>query len=222
MTEFSRMPPFGRWSSDRNLRMEIYQTREPVPNSDSAPRRTKIDTGETSDGKRKVALFRKPATWEDGRLASQRPSSPSRASPRLLKGKARERGGAACRRSQRPAATPEWTWAWTDVWHQGSCFRVESGLICRRVESSTPQDQWSANLKGNKSGLLQIRDLGQEAKNAEAWSSLTLKTSWCAVTKEATDERKSPGTVSFPRSRRTGPKNPEAEWPPGPGWWRQS
>lgn len=206
--------------------MEIckcYQTREPVPNSDLASRHMKIDTGETSDGgKGKVALFRKPATWQGGRLPSQRPSSPSRASPRLLKGKARERGGGCMQEKPVSGSSPEWTWAWTDVWHRESCFHVESGLICGKVESSTPQDQWSANLRGNKSGLLQIRDLGQEAKNAEAWSSLTLKISWSVVTKEATDESKSLGTASFPRSRWTGPKNPGAEWPPGLGWWRPS
>lgn len=89
--------------------MEIwkcYQSGEPVPNSDPAPHHMKIDAGETGDdGKGKVTLFRKLATWEDSRLTSQRPSSPSRARPSVLKGKARERGGGYIQEKPGPASS---------------------------------------------------------------------------------------------------------------------
>lgn len=56
-------------------------TREPVPNSGSAAHCLKISKG----GKGEVALVRKAATWEHGGLTSQK--------PRVLKGKAQEKGG---------------------------------------------------------------------------------------------------------------------------------
>lgn len=113
--------------------MEIwkcYQSGEPVPNSDPAPHHMKIDAGETGDdGKGKVALFRKPATWEDGRLTSQRPSSPSRARPSVLKGKAQERGGGL---HAGEAGSSQFLLSGHEpdaYWHPGSCFQMESGLI---------------------------------------------------------------------------------------------
>lgn len=48
--------------------------------------------GDKWGGKGKVALFGKTATWEDGRLISQRPSSPTWQIQRVLKGKAWEKG----------------------------------------------------------------------------------------------------------------------------------
>lgn len=51
-------------------------TRELVLNSGSAAWRLKISIQETSnDGRGKLALFRKPATWEYGGLLSQKASS---------------------------------------------------------------------------------------------------------------------------------------------------
>lgn len=60
---------------------------------------------ETRDGgKGTGALLRKPATWEDGGLMSQRPSSPSRRSPRVLQEKVQETVGAVCRKSKCPGS----------------------------------------------------------------------------------------------------------------------
>lgn len=66
---------------------------EPVLNSGSAAPLSKINVQEKSDGgKREVALFRKPATGEEGGLMSGRPPSPSRPSGRVLEGEVRGMG----------------------------------------------------------------------------------------------------------------------------------
>lgn len=45
----------------------MLRDRERVPNTGSPAYHVKINSQETSDGgKGEVALFRKPATWEDG------------------------------------------------------------------------------------------------------------------------------------------------------------
>ena len=70
--------------------------REQVLNPGSAAPCWKINIRETSNGgkrlkvtvvKKVIFLFRKPATWEDGRLTSQRPFSPIRRSLRVFKGR---------------------------------------------------------------------------------------------------------------------------------------
>ena len=68
--------------------MFVLQDRGPVPHSGSTACCSNINTRETGDGgEGKVALFRKPVTWEGGGLTPQRASSPSRGSRRDLKGK---------------------------------------------------------------------------------------------------------------------------------------
>ena len=71
-----------------------------------ASQKKKTNAGETSDGgKEKFALFRKLASWEDGGLMSQRPSSVSGQSHRVLTGgRVREMAEAPCRRSRCPGS----------------------------------------------------------------------------------------------------------------------
>lgn len=89
--------PRGTGESDTQLlavRPNLLLDRESVSHSGSAAHCSKIDTQETHHGgKGRVVLFREPATREGGRLMSRRPSSLSRPSQRVLKGKAGEEGG---------------------------------------------------------------------------------------------------------------------------------
>lgn len=98
--------------------------RGPVLNSGSAARHLKIATGETNDGGRaEAALHRKLATLEDGGLTSQRPSSQSRGSQRVLEEGRGKKKGARCRRSRFPGRLvvchrdPKQT-----CWHQPRLF----------------------------------------------------------------------------------------------------
>lgn len=80
--------------------------REQVLNPGSAAPCWKVNIRETSNGgkRRLFFLFRKPATWEDGRLTSERPSSPIRRSLRVFKGKALEKGGELSAEKQVPGS----------------------------------------------------------------------------------------------------------------------
>ena len=102
-----------------------------------------INTWETRDGgKGKVALFRKPVTWEGGGLLPQRAFSPSRGSWRGLKEMAGEMGGGLRTREGVQVVSHMWTWPWTD-------FLVSVAAVLKCSQALTFGKVWSFLLKAS-------------------------------------------------------------------------
>ena len=135
-----------------------YSWTELVPTSGSATLRWKINTRETSDGgKKEVALLGKPATWEEGRLMSPRPSSPSRRSGWVFKGKVwgvgrgLRAGEAVPRRWVLCRRDPGWT-----CWHP---WQVFSSVV--RPYRPSPSRSVVCKPKASRLVLLQTKDSDQ-------------------------------------------------------------
>lgn len=92
-------------------------------------------------GKRKITLFRMSGTWEGGGLTCQRPSSSSKGSLRILKGRAqgKERRAVCCR----SRCLGGYLYAGMTLNRlagiRGGCFQMRSGLIFWKVWSFTSQ-----------------------------------------------------------------------------------
>ena len=128
----------------------------------------------------------KLATWEDGGLTSQRPSSPSRWSQRVLKGEGMEEGredmcsiwtGAS-------AVSHMWTWSWKDLLALVvDVFKCSQALFFGKVWLFITWGQWFRNLKESRLVFLQNKGLRSVNKEGISLKQVNFKDWLSAVTR---------------------------------------